>query len=112
VVGGELAQGLQEPEPPAERARVDRDHRPLHQVAEQAVDVDGVETVVGRHRLGRGEVEWAGEHRQPLEQQLLAGREQVVGPPDRGPQRAVPVGAGPPPTRQQAKAGVEPGQQL
>ncbi len=71
VLEGELPQGLQEPEPPAERPRLDGHHRPLHQVTKNAVGVDGVGVDVGGHRLGRGQVEGTGEHRQPLEQALL-----------------------------------------
>ena len=40
--------------------------------------------------------QWTDEDRQPLEQDLVGGAEQVVRPLDRGPHRAVPVGAGSP----------------
>jgi hypothetical protein len=48
------------------------------------------ERLVGAHRLGGGEREAAGEHRQPAQQGALARAEEGVAPLHRRPQRAVP----------------------
>ena len=89
LLGSELAHGFQQPEEPAERTGHDGEHRLLDQVLQQVVDVDAVEVFAGGHAASALEVERAGEHRQPLEQRLLGGREQVVGPLDGRPKGPV-----------------------
>ena len=67
LLGGELADGFQQPETPTERAGFDGEHRPLDQILQQAIDVGAVEVLVGDHAAGVGDVERPGEDRQPLE---------------------------------------------
>ncbi len=107
-----LSQCLQQPEAAAKRPGLYRDHRPLHEVAQEMVGVHGVLVGIPGNRLGRAEVKGPGEHRQPLEQPSLRGREQVVGPLHGGSEGAMPLGARPSSATQQAQAAVKPGQQL
>ncbi len=59
-----------------------------------------------------GTVEGAGEHRQSLEEPLLGGREQVVGPLDGRPKCPVPLRAGSPAAGQEVETLVQPVQQI
>ena len=110
LLGGELAHGLEQPEPESERPGFDDQHRPVGEVTEQIVDVDGI----GVHgdRFGRATIERAGEDRQDPEHRLLRRRQQVERPLDGRPQRAMPLDAGPPATGQEPQAIVQPLDQL
>ena len=66
---------------------IERDQRLVDQVPQQVQHVARRDVVARADRLGRVERESAGEHRQPLQQRALAGREQVVAPVDRCAQR-------------------------
>ena len=118
LLGGELPDGLQQPETPTEPAGLDEQHRPLDQLPQQVVDSGEVRSAtvpvgrVGGNAAGGRDVERPGEDRQPPEEDLLGSGEQVVGPPDGGPQRPVPFGAGPAATGQQLQAIAEPGHQI
>ncbi len=105
--GRELAHGLQQPEPPGERIRLDHQHRPFGQVTEQIPDLSGGDLRVGGDGLGRGEVERADEDGESLEKPPGRRAEQVVGPLDGGAQRPVPLGACPPALRQQPEVVIE-----
>ena len=107
LLGGELADGLQQPEASAEPVGFDGDHRSLDEVLQQVVDVSRVQLVVTGHVFGGGEVEWAGEDREPLEECLLALSQQIVGPGDGRPEGPVPLGGGPTAAGQESEAVAE-----
>ena len=118
LLGGELPDGLQQPETPTEPAGLDDEHRPLDQLRQQVIDSGEVRrrsapVAARRRQRCRGrDVEGPGEDRQPMEEELLGSGEQVVGPPDGGAKRPVAFRAGPAATGQQAKAIAEPGHQI
>ena len=71
AVGGEVVYGFEEPESPSERARLDGEHRLIHEVSEEVVYLDGVEGFLSGDCLGCGQVEGVGKGRESLEQVLL-----------------------------------------
>ena len=66
--------------------------------------------LIGADGLGGGEVEAAGEHREPVEQELFAVRDEVVGPGDDGLQGLMALD--PSGGAQQPEAVIEVGQQV
>ena len=111
LLPGELADRLEQAVAGGAVGRVGDDQRLGDQAAEQVVDVDHVEVVVGGHRLGGVEGERAGEHRQPAEHPPLPVVEQVVGPRHRRPQRLLAPDR-PSPADEQPEPFVEPGRDL
>ena len=57
LLGGELAHGLQQPEPPAGRAEGDVEHRPLDQRRQAVVDLVRGEAGSSGDGFGGGDVE-------------------------------------------------------
>ena len=114
LLGGELAHRLEQPEPATERAGLDDQHRPVDQVTEQIVDVDGPDRSVASATIasaatrsnGPAKIDRHPEHR------LLRRRQQVVRPLDGRPQRPMPLDAGPPAAGQEPQTIVEPLHQL
>ena len=112
LFGGVLADGLEEPV--ATRGRsVTVFHQRLRDERTQPIDrVELLEAGVGRDR-GRGrEIEVADEHREPLQQLLLDGIEERIGPVDGRFEALVAFGRIAAPTRQQPEPLVESSQDL
>ena len=65
--------------------------RLLDQRLQQVEHVLGGERLDAAHRFGRGEIEAADEHAEPVEHDLLFGREQLVRPVDEGAQGLLPL---------------------
>ena len=80
-------QRLQQPVARAVGPADDRDQRFVDETADQVDDVADRHVVAGAHPLGGGQIEPAGEHRQPPEHPLLVGEQQVVTPVDDTAQR-------------------------
>ena len=83
----ELAQRLEQPVAAARRSATTIDLSTS--AATGRSTSTAVEVVVGADRFGAGEVEPAGEDRQPVEQEPLLAGQQLVGPLHGGPQRLV-----------------------
>ena len=87
-------------------------HRLVDQADQGGQDVLAGQRPAGAERLGGGEVERSGEHRQPRPEQLLLRRAEVVAPLRGGAQRLLvrqgPAAAG----REQAEAMLQPAAQL
>ncbi|MDN5930542.1 MAG: hypothetical protein L0I24_05690, partial [Pseudonocardia sp.] len=78
---------------------------------QRAARVDS-QTQVARHFLGGGEIDAVDEHREVPEEPPLVVGQQVVGPLDGRPQRAVPVLGGSPPATEQVQRPVQPRRQV
>ena len=112
-VRSELPQRLEHAEP----GTLTRLHRLDHRLGHERIDqVDHIERVddgvVGAHRFGGLELEPAHEHRQPLEQRLLVGVHEVIGPLHPVAQGLVTLDAPAPCTSQQPEPVVETREQL
>ena len=78
-LGGELADGLQQPvaqRSPGSPGRLGHDQALVHQQPEQAGHIQHVDAAGPAHRLGGVQIEALGEHRQASQQQLLGLGEQ------------------------------------
>ena len=105
-LGREPPDGLQQPV--VAPALVVEHQRLVDQAAQQVDDLRLGDGRHGAHPLGQPQVERPGEHRQPAQQHLLLGRQQVVAPLDGGAQRALPGRRGALAGGQQREAVVEP----
>ena len=65
--------------------------RLLDQRLQQVEHVRAGERLDAAHRFGRGEIEAADEHAEPVEHDLLFGREQLIRPVDEGAQGLLPL---------------------
>ena len=73
--GGELTDGLQQPEAPTVRTGLGDEHRPLDQIRQQVIDLVRLQVVSGSNARGRRKVEWSGEYRKSLKYHLLRWRQ-------------------------------------
>ena len=87
-----LAERLQQGVSGAVGGRPDRDHRGVDQRAQQVDDVVPFQAVPTTHGLCRGQVESSSEQGQAVEEALLVGGQQLVGPVEDGPEAGVAAG--------------------
>src|SRR6478752_1820804 len=117
LLGGELPNRFQQPETPTKPTRLDQQHRPFDQFAQQVIDsrqtcnIGECRSFFG-NPCGGCNVERPGEDGQPPNKDLLSCSEEVIGPPDGGAQRPVACRAGPTATGQQVKAITEAGHEV
>ncbi len=109
---GELAQRLEEPVPRRRAGVEGEDHRLVDEPVEQVDDVELVDDTPCADPLRRLEVESAPEHGEAVEQRLLLGGEQIVGPLDRGEERLVALAGGPAAAREEAEPLAQPVQDV
>jgi hypothetical protein len=107
LLGGQMADRLEEPEPGLVDVADRDEERPRNEAVDDVDDVVGKDRLAGRHGPHRIQRERAGEDRQPVEDGPLRFAEQVVGPLERGAQRPVALGAHTPAARQQPEHVVE-----
>ena len=82
-----LAHGLQQPVAALAGSLLDVHQRLVDQPAEHGDGLAAPQRILGADVLGRLQPEAAGEHREPAQQHLLAGLEQLEAPGERRPQR-------------------------
>ena len=105
-----LADGLEHLIAAIDRPALDVQHRALDQRRDVFSNA-AHQWLEAARRIGRSDVEVAGEHRQPIEDQLLVCRQQVVRPGHCGAQTAMPVDRSAT-SGQQAEPVIQPVQQL
>ena len=88
-IGAVLAQRLEEPVARRRPRVVREDHGAGNEPVDDVEDLEFVDAVAARHRLGRVKPEPAGEHGEPSEDPLIGRVEQIVGPVDRRPEGLV-----------------------
>src|SRR5262245_47117250 len=98
-----LSNRLQQPEARLGAILIERDERLAHEVLQE------IEHAMpgARHRLRCVEREAARKDREPLEQRLLLGREEIVAPVEGRSQRLLPSGARPAALRQEPELILE-----
>jgi len=82
LLGGELADGLQQPVPQRRPGRLGRHQALVHQRTEQAGHVEQLDVPEPAHRFGGVQIEALGEYRQAAQQLLLGCVQQGIRPLD------------------------------
>ena len=106
-LGGELADGLQQPVAQRLPGRLGHHQALIHKRAEQAGDLERLEVTDAADCFGGVQIEAFGEHRQAPQQQLLGAVQQRIRPLDGGCQGLLPRQSGAASPGQEAETLVE-----